>query len=117
VRRRREAEPEVYSQLFDQIGAITTLVRALLADGNIAALGSLLTQNQELLQLIGVSSVELDRLVGAALGAGALGAKLSGAGWGGVMIALAQEDTIQRVQQALQAAGAVRVLATRIERC
>ncbi len=117
VRRRREAEPERYEQLFNQIGAIATRVRALLADGDITALGGLLTQNQELLQAVGVSSLELDRLVDVALGAGALGAKLSGAGWGGVMIALAQEDTVQRVQQALQVAGAVRVLTTRLERC
>jgi mevalonate kinase len=65
-----------------------------------------------LLQEIGVSSPELDRLVQAARDAGALGAKLSGAGWGGVMLALVTETSGPSVAAALRAAGATSVLET-----
>jgi mevalonate kinase len=65
--------------------------------------------NQALLAQIGVSSPELERLVGAARAAGALGAKLSGAGWGGVMIALAPPGGQEAIANALREAGAARV--------
>jgi mevalonate kinase len=48
----------------------------------------------------------------AAQRAGALGAKLSGAGWGGVMLALVTDDTRVPVAAALEQAGAKRVSAT-----
>jgi mevalonate kinase len=86
-----------------------------LARGDIPALGPLLDENHALLQQIGVSSDDLDRLVVAARGAGALGAKLSGAGWGGVMIALVTPATHDRVAAALLTAGAVGVLVATIE--
>lgn len=113
VRRRWQATPARYEALFDQVGAIVAQVRAALEE-NISALGPLLSQNHWLLQQIGVSSPELDRLVGAALAAGALGAKLSGAGWGGVMLALVTQDTREQVRAALQQAGAKRVSATAV---
>jgi mevalonate kinase len=55
------------------------------------ALGPLLNENHALLRQIGVSTPELDELCAAALAAGALGAKLSGAGGGGVAIALVDD--------------------------
>ena len=58
---------------------------------DLAALGEALTENHALLREIGVSTPDLDRLVGLALGAGALGAKLAGAGGGGVVIALVSD--------------------------
>jgi mevalonate kinase len=60
--------------------------------------------------------VELDTLVAAARGAGALGAKLSGGGRGGNMIALVTDATEGAVQRALEQAGARRVIATTIGR-
>ena len=50
----------------------------------------------------------------AARRSGALGAKLSGAGGGGVMIALVESDLVQSVTRALEEVGAARVLATSI---
>ena len=91
-------------------------MREVLEQGNILVLGPLLSQNHKLLQQIGVSSTELDALVGAALAAGALGAKLSGAGWGGVMLALVTPDTRARVAAALEQAGAKWVSATIVNR-
>jgi mevalonate kinase len=113
VRGRRQAEPARYEALFDRIGAIVVQVRAALAQGEKAALGPLLNANQELLEVIGVSSPALGRLVAAARNAGALGAKLSGAGWGGVMLALVEVEHAA-VADALRAAGATRVLATTV---
>jgi mevalonate kinase len=115
VRRRRQTDPDAYEALFDAVGALVLQMRAALAHGDIATLGALLDTNQALLQQIGVSSPEIDRLVAAARGAGALGAKLSGAGWGGVMLALVDSAACERVAAALHAAGAIRVLETTVE--
>jgi mevalonate kinase len=75
-------------------------------------LGSLMSINHTLLQQLTVSSPELDQLVTAALDAGALGAKLSGGGRGGNMIALVSANKIAQVKDALIRAGAVRVFDT-----
>jgi mevalonate kinase len=112
VRRRWEAGPVRYEELFDAIGALVAQIRSALAAGDLDTLGALLNQNHELLRALGVSSPELDRLVEAARDAGALGAKLSGAGWGGVMLALVDTTTREAVRDALTAAGATRVLET-----
>ena len=112
VRKRWQAEPARYEALFDQVGSIVTQTREVLEHGDIPALGPLLSQNHTLLQQIGVSSPQLDALVVAAQSAGALGAKLSGAGWGGVMLALVAPDARALVAAALEQAGAKRVHAT-----
>ncbi|HWQ14080.1 MAG TPA: mevalonate kinase [Roseiflexaceae bacterium] len=114
VRRRREADPARYEALFNAVGAVAARAREALAAGDLAALGGLLDENHALLRAIGVSSPELDQLVSAARAAGALGAKLSGAGWGGVMLALVGRGTRERVRAALLAAGAVRVIETEV---
>jgi mevalonate kinase len=61
-----------------------------------------------------VSSPELERLIQAVRQAGALGAKLSGAGWGGNMIALAEPQLATSIAQALTQAGAVKVIITEV---
>jgi mevalonate kinase len=114
VRERWQAEPARYEALFDAIGAVARAVRAALAAGDAAELGDLFNRNQSLLEQIGVSSPELDRLVAAARAAGALGAKLSGAGWGGVMVALCRPADAPQVAAALRAAGAAGALITTV---
>lgn len=117
LRQRRQADPPRYEGYFDEIGAIAAQARVAIENKavDIAVIGKLMDQNQELLTTLGVSSPELDRLVAAARQAGALGAKLSGAGWGGNMIALspspAQANDIAR---ALQQAGAAAVIITEV---
>ncbi len=115
VRQRWQQDPAHYEALFDQVGDVVTRIRTVLADGDIPTLGALLNENQHLLEVMGVSSPELEHLIAAARAAGAVGAKLSGAGWGGVMVALAHDDNRRPVAQALKQAGATQVLATRIE--
>jgi mevalonate kinase len=66
------------------------------------------------LQEMTVSSPELDRLVSAARNAGALGAKLSGGGRGGNMIALVEDNRAQSIADALISAGAKRTIITKV---
>jgi mevalonate kinase len=74
----------------------------------------LMDANHALLQKMTVSSVELDRLVVAARKAGALGAKLSGGGRGGNMIALVEKDNAPELARALSSAGAKRTIVTQV---
>ncbi len=115
VRRAWEAQRDRYEALFDQVGAIVGSARTAIETGRIDHVGKLMDENQALLRKIGVSSSEVDRLVEAARKAGALGAKLSGGGRGGNIIAIVEDANLERVEQALQAAGAVNVMATRVE--
>jgi len=78
------------------------------------ALGALMDENHDLLQRMGVSCPELDCLVAAARQGGALGAKLSGSGWGGNMIALVTEETRGQVDMMLRLAGATSVITTQV---
>ncbi|MEM6928387.1 MAG: mevalonate kinase, partial [Myxococcota bacterium] len=73
----------------ERIGALVREARQAIGDAQV--LGELLTENHALLRSIGVSTDELDGLVELALGAGARGAKLSGAGGGGIVIALVND--------------------------
>ncbi|MBN8883622.1 MAG: hypothetical protein J0H73_15080, partial [Salana multivorans] len=71
---------------------------------------------QGMLRELGVSSPELDRIVDAAVGAGAYGAKLTGGGQGGCVIALAADDeAARRVATAMRLAGAVATWQHRLE--
>lgn len=115
VRQRFDANPDQYQAYFDAIAALAHNAREIIETGNPAELGLLFNENHRLLQRIGVSNAELDTLVNAAKNAGALGAKLSGGGLGGNMIALVTADKIEPVTQALQAAGATRVIHTQVQ--
>jgi mevalonate kinase len=114
VREAWQADTPRYEALFDAIGALVLAAREALAAGDALKLGGLLDANQAILEQLGVSSPELGRLVAAARGAGALGAKLSGAGWGGVMLALVAPESRHAVEAALREAGAIRVLGTTV---
>jgi mevalonate kinase len=73
-----------------------------------------MNENHALLVDMTVSSLELDKLVSAAVKAGALGAKMSGGGRGGNMIALVTTDSEEAVRAALLGSGAKRVLQSTI---
>jgi len=111
VQRRWLSARTEYEGLFRRIGALAEEAREALACGDILTLGTLMNRNHQLLRTLGVSSTELDSLVEAARHAGALGAKLTGGGRGGAMIALVQGGK-QRVVEALRAAGAVATFST-----
>lgn len=114
VRKAYEANPGLYETYFDMCNRIVEQAVFQLSDRRTAPLGPLMNDNHQVLQQMGVSSPELDRLVDAAREAGALGAKLSGGGRGGNMIALVEPDTAEQVAAALTGAGAVNTITTTV---
>lgn len=106
-------DPLRYNQFFTEIGTITTTARELITSGEIQKLGPLMENNHSILKEMGVSTPALDRLAQAAKQAGALGAKLSGGGLGGYLIALPGDD-IDPVREALLDNGAENVVLTTI---
>jgi mevalonate kinase len=114
VRHAWEQAQDPYESLFNAIGAIAASAREAIELGSMDALGLLLNENHTLLKKMSISSPELDGLVEAARSAGALGAKLSGAGRGGNMIALVKPESSALVAGALSQAGAKRTIITEI---
>lgn len=118
VRKLWEADREKWEGVFDEVGEIAKQARKNMEGGKSAPsavegwkeLGGLMNDNHALLQEMTVSSPELDALVSAARKAGALGAKLSGGGRGGNMIALVEPEKAESVASALTSAGAKRTL-------
>jgi mevalonate kinase len=101
-----------YEALFDAASVVAHRARAAILAGHSQQLGPLMTENQRILAAMGVSSPEIARLVRAAHDAGAWGAKLSGGGRGGNIIALAPASKQSAIAHALTAAGAVNVIQT-----
>ena len=114
VRARWREDPARYEELFDQIGEAVDAARQAIAEGDTGHLGALMNRDQKLLHELEVSNETLDELIGAALAAGAKGAKLSGGGGGGCLIALVDEQTRADVSSALLLGGAARVICTTV---
>jgi mevalonate kinase len=114
VQRLAAASPAFFRDLRDEADGLAGRAADLMGaggDDGAAALGALLFRNHALLARAGVSTPLLDRLVAAAREAGSLGAKLCGAGLGGVVLALPAPGREKAVQAALAGAGAERVMA------
>ncbi len=106
VRERKEKDPEKYKKIFNRAENIAYLAKRALQEENYKEVGKLMNENHKLLQQIGVSSRELDFLVGIAREQGALGAKLTGGGLGGNMIALTPgKDLQENVANAIEKEG------------
>ncbi|MCQ8903468.1 MAG: mevalonate kinase [Methanothrix sp.] len=106
--------PEIVDPIFKAIGVISRKAVPCIKNMELEELGTLMNINHGLLEAIGVGTRELSELVYAARGAGsALGAKLTGAGGGGCMIALPREGTSQKTITAIsQARGRAFVVRT-----
>ena len=98
VRRRRERLPALYDTIFDEIDEISRAGAVALADSDYETLGALMNVCQGLLNAIEVSTPELEKMVAIARSSGAIGAKLTGAGGGGSIVALCpgREDEVAR---------------------
>ncbi|MGB7757841.1 MAG: hydroxymethylglutaryl-CoA reductase, degradative [Salinisphaera sp.] len=105
VRAAWQKSPARYEAIFDQIDGLALAGVDALARGDIAELGDLMNIDHGLLNALQVSSWEIEELVEIARTHGALGAKLTGGGGGGAMIAVAEHDKIQEVASAMRAAG------------
>ena len=103
-----------FERLFDGVAEVVERAQAALERGATGDLGPLMDRNQELLQEIGVSSVEIERLAAEARAAGAGGAKLSGGGRGGNVIAIVPRERAEMVREALLGAGAASTILTEI---
>jgi mevalonate kinase len=114
VRKLYEQDRANTGRIIETIGGLVKQARTALELGDLHRAGQLMDENHVLLQELTVSSDELDRLVDAAKASGALGAKLSGGGRGGNMIALVSPESSKVVAAALLSAGAVRVIETTI---
>jgi len=115
VRDAHHKDPDRFEGLFRGIGTLTDQARTALEEGNPLALGPLMDDNHALLQEMGVSSRRLDELVQLARQAGALGAKLSGGGRGGNMIALVREGEAEHIAHSLKVEGAAKTILTRVQ--
>ena len=98
-------EPRKINKIFDEIEKIVNLAKIEIENQRWEKVGKLMNQNQELLRELGVSSKELENLIRASLKAGAFGAKLSGAGGGDCMIAIADKDNFNNINKAIEKAG------------
>ncbi len=104
-----------FESIFNEIAQISLIARRSIESGRPELLGNLMDHNHSLLKDMTVSSPELDKLVEAARDAGALGAKLSGGGRGGNMIALVEQAKAESVADALISAGAKRTIITEVK--
>jgi len=114
VRTLWQADKEKWEKVFDEIGKIVKKAKERIENGEWELIGNLMNQNHALLQEMTVSSPELDRLVNAARKAGALGAKMSGGGRGGNMLALVRPEMAEAVSRSLKEAGAKNTITTTI---
>ncbi len=88
----RAREPEVVEALLAEIGAVSGAAVEALQAGDVAQIGALMDRNHGLLGSLGVSTPALERACMLARNAGAVGAKLTGAGGGGCVVALVDGD-------------------------
>jgi mevalonate kinase len=114
LRKLWEADTVKWESVFDEVGKIAKQARMNIESGKWKVIGDLMNENHEWLQKMTVSSLELDTLVNAARKAGALGAKMSGGGRGGNMIALVLPEMAESVSRALKEAGARNTIVTQI---
>jgi len=97
--------PRVTEHLMKAAREIVLRAIEALKENDLETLGTMMNINHALLYGIGVSDESLEWLANAARKAGALGAKLTGAGGGGCMIALAREEKLEQVSEAIQRSG------------
>lgn len=115
VHRAWQTDPQRLNAIFDEIAQISQTARSMIENGSTDSIGPLLTKNHQLLCDLGVSCSKLDHLVQIALEEGALGAKLSGGGRGGNMIALVSPQKAASVCQSLLDAGATAAFSTVVQ--
>ncbi len=105
VREIKEKYPQVVDPIMLAAREIVLKAIDAIKEKDLDALGDLMNINHALLSGVGVSDESLEWLVNAARKAGALGAKLTGAGGGGCMIALAKNERLEQILEAIQRAG------------
>lgn len=95
VRRRKERDPQWFHEILERYRELVSDAEEALTKLDLKRVGALMNANHDLLREIGVSCDELEELVALAREEGALGAKLTGTGRGGNMIALTPGEGLQ----------------------
>ncbi len=113
VAERKKRNPRKYDPLFRQAEDLAFSARKALKEFDLRKVGELMNEDHRLLQEIEVSCEELDHLVKLAREQGAFGAKLTGGGGGGCMVALTPGRLQQAVAAAMEKEG-FKVLRTKI---
>jgi hydroxymethylglutaryl-CoA reductase len=104
VRTAWQQDPKLYERIFDQVDALVLRGVQAIQDGDLGTLGELMNICHGMLNALQVSTPELERLVSIAREHGALGAKLTGGGGGGSILAICEGDT-EPVVSAIRKAG------------
>lgn len=98
----REKNIEIVDKIIQNMGLVADQGLEALIKHDIHRLGNLMNINQGLLASLGVSTMKLETLIHTARKNGAIGAKLTGAGGGGCIIALAEEKNIPKIEKAIR---------------
>ncbi|MCX8189783.1 MAG: mevalonate kinase [Candidatus Diapherotrites archaeon] len=104
--------PNMVEKEFEKIESICEKIEKALEAEDIYRIGKLINKNQKILSKLGLSHPKIDDCINEALHAGALGAKLSGGGWGGVMFALAKRGEEEKIAKAIESTGAEAIITT-----
>jgi mevalonate kinase len=102
VARLKERNHQVMEEILDSMEQIAEKGLQSLLKNEIQKLGDLMNLNHGMLSAIGVSTMKLDILIHTARKYGALGAKLTGAGGGGCIIAIAEDNKMTQIEKALR---------------
>ncbi len=105
VSKKSEKYPQVIENTYSQIEKLVEQAKIALLNKDWVTLGELMNFNQGLLSLLGVEGKKLADMIYNARGQGAYGAKLSGAGIGDCMIAIAPDDKVSAVRKSITDAG------------
>ncbi|MGQ9550864.1 MAG: mevalonate kinase [Candidatus Bathycorpusculaceae bacterium] len=114
VAARKKGNPEKYNPLFEEAEDLAFKARKALEEFDLRRVGTLMNENHRLLQEIDVSCEKLDYLVNLAREKGAFGAKLTGGGGGGCMVALTPGRELQEAVAATMEEKGFEVLRTKI---
>ncbi len=105
VSQAKSRSPDLFSMLAEGVSDLSLAAAEKLREGDMKALGNLLTLNHAVLGSVGVSNETLDRMVGVLGSLGCYGAKLTGAGGGGSVLAVAPEAKEKSIVSGLSARG------------
>ncbi len=115
VAKLQNSYPQIIGPVLSVIGSISKIGEELVINSDYASIGNLMNINHGLLDSVGVSSIELSSLVYAARNSGAFGAKITGAGGGGCIVAFVDRMQVDNVAYAINAAGGSSIITNATE--
>jgi mevalonate kinase len=101
----KEESSGTFGSLAKFVDYLSEQVCSAIGANNLEKLGSLLTANHAILSFVGVSTAELDKIVEILLKSGCYGAKLTGAGGGGCVVALPEQSKTKEIQNTVKGHG------------